>query len=176
MMSDVTPDKSASQDRTRLPRTVFGSAAVYLGALILLVAICEETGNLPALPRFWYVHRPVLIGLGILMIPIGIAVQAGRSVADQRWKPAIAGRRFRDVRVYSREGCHLCDDAVEILWNPVYRPYLPVPEVIDIDEDPELRARFDLLVPVVECDGEIRFKGRIDENLLRRLIEGTSPL
>ena len=49
-------------------------------------------------------------------------------------------------------------------------------KVIDIDDDPELRARFDLLVPVVECDGEIRFKGRIDETLLRRLIEGTSPI
>lgn len=177
MMSDVPPDKSAPADRSWLPRTVFGSAAVYLGALILLIAICEEaSSSLPALPRFWYVHRPVLIGLGILMIPVGVAVQAGRPSVEKRWKPALAGRRFREVRVYSREGCHLCDEAVEILWSSLYRPYLPVPEVIDIDEDPELRARFDVLVPVVEFDGEIRFKGRVDENLLRRLIEGTSPL
>ncbi len=177
MMSDITPDKNPSHDRSRLPRIVFGSAAVYLGALILLVAICEEAGaGLPALPRFWYVHRPVLIGLGILMIPVGIAVQAGRPVAEKRWKPAVAGRRFREVRVYSREGCHLCDDAVEILWSAMYQPYLPVPEIIDIDEDPELQAKFDVLIPVIEFDGEIRFKGRIDENLLRRLIEGTSPL
>ena len=176
MMSDVTP-KSASQDRARLPRTVFGSVAVYLGALILLVAISEDTlSGFLTLPRFWYINRPVWIGLGILMIPIGVAVQAGRAAIEKRWKAAVAGRRFRNVRVYSREGCHLCDEAVEILWNATYRPYLPVPEVIDIDDDPELRAKFDLLVPVVEFDGEIRFKGRVDENLLRRLIDGTPPL
>ncbi len=177
MMTDVTSDKSVSQDRSWLPRAVFGSAAVYLGGLILLLAICDEMGaGLPALPRFWYVHRPVLIGLGILMIPVGIAVQAGRSAVEKRWKPTLAGQRFREVRVYSREGCHLCDEAVEILWSSLYRPYLPVPEVIDIDDNPELQTKFDLLVPVVEFDGEIRFKGRIDENLLRRLIEGTAPL
>jgi hypothetical protein len=176
-MSDVSPDQSAPQDRSRLHRTFFGSLAVYLGALILLVAISEDAiSEFVSLPRFWYVHRPVLIGLGILMIPVGVAVQASRTGADKRWKPAVAGRRFREVRVYSREGCHLCDEAVEVLWNSLYRPYLPVPEVIDIDEDPELRAKFDLLVPVVELDGEVRFKGRIDENLLRRLIEGTPPL
>ena len=178
MMSDAPSDKPAPQDRSRLHRTFFGSLSVYLGALILLVAISEDAvSTFVTLPRFWYVNRPVLIGLGMLMIPVGAALQASRTViADKRWKPAVAGRRFRDVRVYSREGCHLCDEAVEILWNSLYRPYLPVPEVIDIDDDPELQAKFDLLVPVVEFDGEIRFKGRVDENLLRRLIEGTTPL
>ena len=176
-MSDVTSDKNAAYDRTWLPRTVFGSAAVYLGAFTLLVAICEEVSSgLPGLPRFWYANRPVLIGLGMLMIPVGVAVQAGRPAVEKRWTATIAGRRFREVRVYSREGCHLCDEAVETLWSSIYRPYMPVPEVIDIDDVPELRAQFDLLVPVVEFDGEIRFKGRIDENLLRRLIEGTAPL
>lgn len=177
MMQDATSEPTSSSDHTRLPRLVFGSAAVYLGALILIIAGCDEFGGgLNWLPRFWYVNRPVLIGLGMLMVPVGIAVQAGRAPLEKRWKPALAGRRFREIRIYSRNGCHLCDDAVELLWSPLYRPYLPVPDVIDIDEDPELKAQFDTSVPVLEFDGTIRFTGRVDEVLLRRLIEGTSPL
>ena len=177
MMNDAIAEHSPQSDHTRLPRLVFGSAAVYLGALILIVAGCDEFGGgLDWLPRFWYVNRPVLIGLGMLLIPVGIAVQAGRTAVEKRWKPSLGGRRFHEIRVYSRAGCHLCDDAVELLWKPIYRPYLPVPDVIDIDEDPELRARFDTTVPVLEFDGQIRFTGRVDEVLLRRLIEGTSPL
>ena len=133
-------------------------------------------GGLPGLPRFWYVNHTLWIGLGILLIPLGIAVQAGRFSGEKRWKPSVPGRRFRQIRIYSREGCHLCDEALEILWSPAYRSYLPVPDVFDIDDDPELQARFGTLIPVVEIDGEIRFKGHLDENLLRRLIEGASPI
>ena len=43
-------------------------------------------------------------------------------------------------------------------------------EVVDIDADPQLRARYDTCVPVVVVDGRERFRGRIDELLLRRLL------
>jgi hypothetical protein len=44
------------------------------------------------------------------------------------------------------------------------------PECVDIDLQPDLRAAFDTCVPVVEIDGKIRFRGRVDPLLLRRLI------
>ena len=40
---------------------------------------------------------------------------------------------------------------------------------------PHLVDRFGKCVPVVELDGKVRFKGRINEILLRRLIEGSPP-
>lgn len=69
------------------------------------------------------------------------------------------------VILYTREGCHLCDDAEAMLIRNGLKPQL-----VDIDGDPELRARYDVWVPVVEIDGVERFRGRIDERLLRRLL------
>jgi glutaredoxin len=70
------------------------------------------------------------------------------------------------VILYTRQGCHLCDDALELL-----RRYGLAVSCRDIDSNPELRARFDTCVPVVEVAGRIRFRGRINEVLLRRLLD-----
>ena len=72
-----------------------------------------------------------------------------------------------NVVLYTRRGCHLCDDALALLK----RHGLAAREV-DIDADPGLRARYDCCVPVVEIDGRERFRGRVDERLLRRLLAG----
>jgi len=72
------------------------------------------------------------------------------------------------VVLYTRQGCHLCDDALALLERHGLRPSL-----VDIDVDPELRARYDHCVPVVEIDGRERFRGRVDELLLRRLLSGS---
>ena len=77
------------------------------------------------------------------------------------------------LTIYSRPGCHLCDEAVDLLEK--YRRWLPPFELVNIDEDPQLVERFNEQVPVVECDGRIRFRGKVNEVLLRRLIEGTPP-
>ncbi len=70
-----------------------------------------------------------------------------------------------DIVLYSRQGCHLCDVAAEILS----RNRLAF-EVVDIDADPQLRERYNECVPVVVIDGKERFRGRIDELLLRRIL------
>jgi glutaredoxin len=75
-----------------------------------------------------------------------------------------------DVILYTRAGCHLCDDADALL-----RRYGLEPHLVDIDADPELRERYDACVPVVEIDGRERFRGRIDERLLRRLLAAGKP-
>ncbi len=69
------------------------------------------------------------------------------------------------VVLYTRHGCHLCDDAKATLVR-----YGLNPKEVDIDTDEKLRTQFDVWVPVVEIDGQVRFKGRIDEFLLRRLL------
>jgi glutaredoxin len=70
------------------------------------------------------------------------------------------------VVFYTRDGCHLCDEAKQLL-----EAHGLAPECIDIDADPVLRERFDACVPVVEIDGQIRFRGRVEPVLLRRILE-----
>lgn len=78
-------------------------------------------------------------------------------------------RRMRsfDVILYTRHGCHLCDEASAALENHGLRP-----TVVDIDADPQLVERYGQSVPVVWIDGQERFRGRVDEVLLRRLLSG----
>jgi glutaredoxin len=71
----------------------------------------------------------------------------------------------RRVVLYTRIGCHLCDDALSLLESHGLKP-----ECIDIDADPALRDRFNECVPVVEFDGQIRFRGHVDPVLLKRLL------
>lgn len=71
----------------------------------------------------------------------------------------------RHVTVYTRAGCHLCDEAIDLLRRHGLSPVL-----VDIDSNPDLRERFTTCVPVVEVDGRLRFRGRVNEMLLRRLL------
>lgn len=68
--------------------------------------------------------------------------------------------------MYTRRGCCLCDEAKSLLE----RYGLAVKE-IDIDADPALRDGYTDCVPVVLIDGKERFRGRIDERLLRRMMQ-----
>jgi hypothetical protein len=44
------------------------------------------------------------------------------------------------------------------------------PQLVDIDADPELQSQFDHCVPVVAIDGKVRFRGRVNPTLLKRLL------
>ena len=70
-----------------------------------------------------------------------------------------------EIQLYSRQGCHLCDDAAALLAH-----YHLAFETVDIDADPQLQARYNECVLVVVIDGKERFRGRVDELLLRRVI------
>ena len=70
-----------------------------------------------------------------------------------------------EALVYSRQGCHLCEEALQLLRQQG----LTVKEV-DIDQDPTLQQRFDTCVPVVFLDGRERFRGRVNPVLLKRLL------
>ena len=75
-----------------------------------------------------------------------------------------------EVFLYTRAGCHLCEDAEALL-----RRHGLAPRLIDIDADPQLRERYNVCVPVVVMDGRERFRGRVDERLLRRLLAASQP-
>ncbi|MGD9721756.1 MAG: glutaredoxin family protein [Pirellulales bacterium] len=73
--------------------------------------------------------------------------------------------KLANVVLYTRQGCHLCDDAAALLARHGVRF-----RTEDIDQDADLAARYDQCVPVVVIDGKERFRGRVDELLLRRLL------
>jgi hypothetical protein len=43
-------------------------------------------------------------------------------------------------------------------------------QVVDVDAEPELAARYGQVVPVVMVDGKVRFRGGINPILLDRLL------
>ena len=76
---------------------------------------------------------------------------------------------LRNVIVYSRKGCHLCEVVKESLSKLSRRGSFTWRE-IDVDTDAELRRQFNDEVPVVFIDGRKAFKYRMDEQeFLRRL-------
>ena len=67
--------------------------------------------------------------------------------------------------MYSRPGCHLCDDARAVLLR-IGEPF----DEIDIDSDDELFKRYLERIPVVVLDGEELYDFFVDEQDLRRRV------
>jgi hypothetical protein len=160
--------------RSESVRFGLGAMAMLLSFLMFTLIVLDALFTLPIqLPASFYQNRALWIGGAMALIVAAWILQTSPSVTVKRWSPSRPGRRFRALRIYGRNGCHLCDDAVDILEK--YRAWLPVIELVDIDDDPALVEKFAEQIPVVELDGRVRFRGRISELLLRRLLEGTPP-
>lgn len=70
-----------------------------------------------------------------------------------------------DVDLVTRRGCHLCEDALDLL-----RDLGVEPRQRDVDEDPELSLLYDFRVPVVLVDGRVVGEGRLDRQALSRAL------
>ena len=75
------------------------------------------------------------------------------------------------IVVYTRQDCHLCDEALHLLAQNGL-----IATTVDIDEDEKLVARYNQCVPVVTINGKERFRGRVNEMLLRRILARGEPL
>jgi glutaredoxin len=76
---------------------------------------------------------------------------------------------MRRVTLYTRLGCHLCDEAKQVLERARTRAAFAL-EALDIDQDPELRKLYNEEVPVIAIDGVKAFKYRVTESeFLRKL-------
>jgi glutaredoxin len=79
-----------------------------------------------------------------------------------------------DLILYSRAGCHLCDEARDLLRGLLEeraRQGLTAPNLseIDIESDPDLERRFFTTIPVVEL-GDQRLELATSAAKLRRLL------
>jgi glutaredoxin len=71
------------------------------------------------------------------------------------------------LTLFSRPGCHLCEEMKEIV-APVARELgYPVTE-FDISRDPELETRYGAEIPVLLVNGRKAFKYRLTERELRK--------
>jgi hypothetical protein len=70
--------------------------------------------------------------------------------------------------LYSRSWCHLCEDMLAALRAHMAHAGLPYSvDVVDVDADPALVARYDELVPVLVAGGQELCHYFLDEAALR---------
>jgi len=75
------------------------------------------------------------------------------------------------ITVYTRENCHLCDEAVETLMRIADSEGVAIDiDEVDVDEDPELAEEYGDRVPYVLVDGTPKFKYRVDAAKARSVL------
>jgi glutaredoxin len=85
---------------------------------------------------------------------------------------AVAGPR--DITLYTRDGCHLCDVAKAAI-SPLLAEFGATLREVDIDDNPMLRERYTNDVPVIFL-GPSRFaQHRLDPAALRRQLQQSKP-
>jgi len=74
------------------------------------------------------------------------------------------------VEIYSRPGCHLCDEAKAVVEG--YREkYSLVLESINVESSADLENRYGEHIPVVLLDGREAFRYRVDGSELERKLK-----
>ena len=65
----------------------------------------------------------------------------------------------------TRQGCHLCDEALRLLHSLGHEP-----ELADVDTDDRLHDLYDWRVPVVLLDDRVVAEGRISSEQMARAV------
>jgi glutaredoxin len=80
-----------------------------------------------------------------------------------------------EVILYTREGCHLCDQAKAAILSAESRYRLDIDlREVDIDDDDELHARFTNDVPVIYIRGAEAFRHRVDSAGFAEAVRATA--
>jgi thiol-disulfide isomerase/thioredoxin len=75
------------------------------------------------------------------------------------------------LTIYSRPGCHLCDEMKTIVRRVAREVTGPITiEEIDISADPELESRYGVEIPVLLVNGKKAAKYRVSEEDLTRIL------
>jgi len=76
----------------------------------------------------------------------------------------------RDVTLYSRPGCHLCEEAKAVI-APLLRDFGAVLREVNIDEDAAIKERYGWDIPVIFIGTHKAAKHRVDLQQFRRQLE-----
>ena len=77
------------------------------------------------------------------------------------------------VTLYTREGCHLCDEARAAMMPIVARAGASMREV-DIDDDADLRAKYNESVPVIFVGENFFARYRVDAEKFEQTLRSAS--
>jgi glutaredoxin len=64
---------------------------------------------------------------------------------------------LHEVVVFSKEGCHLCEKAIDTL-NQLSRSHSIRIQILDISKDHQLFEKYSLEIPVVQLDSRLVFQ------------------
>jgi glutaredoxin len=93
-------------------------------------------------------------------------VNSSNSPEDSR----LAACGPRDITLYSRPGCHLCEEAKAAI-APLLREFGAVLREVNIDEDAALKERYGWDIPVIFIGRHKAAKHRVDLPQFRRQLE-----
>jgi len=132
------------------------------------------------------VNRPRVLSLADLGDSAEVRQAVARLVQQGWLRPADVPDHFRrtedgrlqlaspcDVTIYSRPGCHLCEEAKAQI-APLLEEFDTRLTEINIDEDPELCARYDYDVPVIFLGARKAAKHRVDLAQFRRQLRNAT--
>ena len=77
------------------------------------------------------------------------------------------------VKFYTKEECRLCETALSIILQVAESIDFEL-NILDITQDDNLLMRFGTEIPVVEIDGDIAFKYRVNEKKFIRLLRSST--
>ncbi|MCH2200577.1 MAG: glutaredoxin family protein [Fuerstiella sp.] len=152
-----------------------GTSLLLMGAAMSILMFIDGSDlDIPALPGFWYRSRSLHLLLCIGFFLGGLFLlrdpTQATSLDGETLNPGGEGQPvFDSVRLFTRSDCPLCEEAIDTL--ELYGAWMPEIEFIDISGDSILEEQYGQCIPVIEIDSRIRFRGRVDSILLRRLIE-----
>ena len=75
-----------------------------------------------------------------------------------------------EVTIYSRPGCHLCEDAKEVM-RPLLKEFGGKLREVNIDTDNEIAERYSWDIPVIFIGARKAAKHRVDPRQFRRQLE-----
>jgi len=74
------------------------------------------------------------------------------------------------IVVYSRPGCHLCDELTQTIASAGCHGDYTLSEV-NIETDPQLLARYRFEIPVVTINGEEAFRHRVTVEQFKQALQ-----
>jgi glutaredoxin len=74
------------------------------------------------------------------------------------------------IDIYSRPGCHLCDEAKAVI-EPLRERYGMVLRTINVESSADLENRYGSDIPVVLVNGTEAFRHRVDRFELERKLK-----
>ena len=81
----------------------------------------------------------------------------------------------REVTIYSKPGCHLCEEAKEVLV-PVLREFGATLREVNIESDAALEGRYRYDIPVIFIGARKAAKHRVDAAQFRRQLQDAGNL